>query len=324
MYRTAEFVSPKHPDKICDRISDRILDYCLDLDPNSRVAVETMGGHGHIYVNGEITIEDNDVIPIPHLVEEVLETSDYLKSTQVNIVQQSPEISRGVDKGGAGDQGIMVGYACDENDEYVPEEYRLARSLCRHLYDKFPYDGKTQVTTRGDRNIFVVTSFQNVDRITLHGEVSEWLNSEPYGLMVTHANPAGDWTQGGFDADAGLTGRKLVVDNYGPRVPIGGGAYSGKDPSKVDRSAAYMARHIAKKELIRKGCKEVWVYLSYAIGMKEPLQMTCMDDVGNTWDIPSNYPVYPNEIIDFLELKKPIYYKTSEWGAYGNGFKWDK
>ena len=321
MYRTAEFVSPKHPDKICDRISDRILDYCLDLDPNSRVAVETMGGHGFINVNGEVTINTEKELPINDLVKEVVE-DDY--RIQVKLVQQSPEIGRGVDTGGAGDQGIMVGYACDENDEYVPEEYRLARSLCRHLYDKFPHDGKTQVTTRDDRNLFVITSFQNVNRITLHAEVSEWLKTEDYGLMITHANPAGDWTQGGFDADAGLTGRKLVVDNYGPRVPIGGGAYSGKDPSKVDRSAAYMARHIAKKELIRKGCREVWVYLSYAIGMKEPLQMTCMDDVGNTWDIPSNYPLYPNEIIDFLELKKPIYYKTSEWGAYGNGFKWDK
>ena len=323
MYRTAEFVSPKHPDKICDRISDRILDYCLSEDSNARVAVETMGGHGHIYVNGEITLDSKKEIPIPHLVEEVLGSSDYLRTTQVNIVQQSPEIGRGVDIGGAGDQGIMVGYACDENDEYVPEEYRLARSLCKHLYDKFPYDGKTQVTTRGDKNLFVVTSFQNTDRITLHAEVSEWLKGTGYGLMITHANPAGDWTQGGFDADAGLTGRKLVVDNYGPRVPIGGGAYSGKDPSKVDRSAAYMARHIAKRELIRKKLSECWVYLSYAIGEKEPLQATCTDG-RSTWDIPSFYPIYPNEIIKFLELKKPIYYETSQWGAYGNGFNWDK
>ena len=324
MIRTAEFVSPGHPDKICDRISDKVLDYCIGLDPNARVAIETMGGHGSIYVNGEITMKSTTTIPVPHLVEEVLETTDYLQSTQVNIVQQSPEISRGVDTGGAGDQGIMVGYACDENDEYVPEEYRLSRSLCRHLYDKFPYDGKTQVTTRDDRNIFVVTSFQNVDRVTLHNEVSEWLKTEDYGLMLTHANPAGDWTQGGFDADAGLTGRKLVVDNYGPRVPIGGGAYSGKDPSKVDRSAAYMARHIAVKELKRKGLQECYVYLSYAIGQKEPLQMTCTDGNGNSWDIPSNYPVYPNEIIEFLDLKKSIYYETANWGAYGNGFKWDE
>lgn len=324
MYRTAEFVSPKHPDKICDRISDRILDYCLSEDKNARVAVETMGGHGHIYVNGEITLDSKKEIPIPHLVEEVLGTSDLLRTTQVNIVKQSPEIGRGVDKGGAGDQGIMVGYACDENEEYVPEEYRLARSLCRHLYEKWPHDGKTQVTTRGDGNLFCVASFQNSNKIELHAEISEWLKGTGYGLMVTHANPAGDWTQGGFDADAGLTGRKLVVDNYGPRVPIGGGAYSGKDPSKVDRSAAYMARHIAVKELKRKGLSECWVNLSYAIGEREPLQMTISDGYNNSWEIPSFYPVYPNEIIDHLNLKKPIYYQTSEWGAYGNGFNWDK
>ena len=326
MWRTAEFVSPKHPDKICDRISDRILDYCLEQDRDARVAVETMGGHGHIYVNGEVTIDTKREIPIPHLVDEVLgepEIYDETHSTSVNIVQQSPEIGRGVDVGGAGDQGIMVGYACDENDEYVPEEYRLARSLCKHIYNKFPYDGKTQVTTRDDKNLFVVTSFQNVDRITLHNEVSEWLKGTGYGLMVTHANPAGDWEQGGFDADAGLTGRKLVVDNYGPRVPIGGGAYSGKDPSKVDRSAAYMARHIALKELKRLGLSECWVYLSYAIGEKEPLQSTATDGKA-IWDISDAYPVHPNELIEFLKLKSPIYYETSQWGAYGNGFEWDK
>ena len=261
MYRTAEFVTPKHPDKICDRISDKILDYCLERDPNARVAVETMGGHGNIYVTGEVTMDSKDEIPVIQIVEDVTESTDYLKTTQVNIVQQSPEISRGVDGGGAGDQGIMVGYACDEIDEHVSEEYRLARSLCKYLYELYPYDGKTQVTTRGDRNLFIVSSFQNTNRISLHGKISEWIKNEPYGLMVTHANPAGDWKQGGFDADAGLTGRKLVVDNYGPRVPIGGGAYSGKDPSKVDRSAAYMARHIAVEELKRKGLSECWVML---------------------------------------------------------------
>ena len=323
MYRTAEFVTPKHPDKLCDRISDKILDHCLDLDPNARVAVETMGGHGKIYVTGEVTMDSKDEIPVIQIVEDVTESTDYLKTTQVNIVQQSSEISRGVDGGGAGDQGIMVGYACDENDEHVPEEYRLARSLCKHLYELYPYDGKTQVTTRGDRNLFIVSSFQNTNKISLHGKISEWLKNEPYGLMVTHANPAGDWKQGGFDADVGLTGRKLVVDNYGPRVPIGGGAYSGKDPSKVDRSAAYMARHIAVEELKRKGLSECWVNLSYAIGEKEPLQATCFNEFGS-WDIPSHYPIYPNDIIKFLDLKKPIYYKTSEWGAYGNGFNWDK
>ena len=293
------------------------MDICLEQDSESRVAIETAGGHGSVHLTGEITT--NAELDYESIVKEV----SGIERVTHNIVKQSNFIKQGVDVGGAGDQGIMVGYACDENDEYVPEEYRLARSLCRHLYEKWPYDGKTQVTTRGDGNLFCVASFQNSDKIELHAEISEWLKSEPYGLMVTHANPAGDWTQGGFDADAGLTGRKLVVDNYGPRVPIGGGAYSGKDPSKVDRSAAYMARHIAVKELKRKGLKECWVNLSYAIGEREPLQMTCTDGF-NTWEIPSYYPVYPNEIINHLNLKKPIYYQTSEWGAYGNGFNWDK
>ncbi len=228
MWRTAEFVSPKHPDKICDRISDRILDYCLEQDRDARVAVETMGGHGHIYVNGEVTIDTKKEIPIPHLVDEVLgepEIYDETHSTSVNIVQQSPEIGRGVDVGGAGDQGIMVGYACDENDEYVPEEYRLARSLCRYIYEKFSYDGKTQITTDKYKNItHIVASFQNVSKEELEQLVVEWLDYKVDGITI-HCNPAGDWTQGGFDADAGLTGRKLVVDTYGPRVPIGGGTH---------------------------------------------------------------------------------------------------
>ena len=188
MYRTAEFVSPKHPDKICDRISDKILDYCLERDPNSRVAVETMGGHGHIYVNGEITIKDNDVIPIPHLVEEVLGTSDYLKTTQVNIVQQSPEISRGVDKGGAGDQGIMVGYACNENDEYVPEEYRLARSLCKYLYDLYPYDGKTQVNRSTVNTIAKFDMGPNIKKGDKLGVISGNLRKK-YDLKASSFKP---------------------------------------------------------------------------------------------------------------------------------------
>ena len=322
MIRTAEFVSPGHPDKICDQISDKILDTCLEQDPESRVAIETAGGHGSVHLTGEITT--NAELDYESIVKEV---SGIDKVTH-NVVRQSNEIARGVRVGGAGDQGIMVGYACDENEDNVPHEYYLARKLCKFLYDRFPYDGKTQVTTKNNWITHIVASFQNTKTPELEESVMEWVQYEVNsgrirGLNI-HCNPAGDWYQGGFDADAGLTGRKLVVDNYGPRVPIGGGAYSGKDPSKVDRSAAYMARHIAKKELIRKGCKEVWVYLSYAIGMKEPLQMTCMDDVGNTWDIPSNYPVYPNEIIKFLDLKKPIYYETAHWGAYGNGFEWDK
>ena len=318
MIRTAEFVSPGHPDKLCDRISDKILDTCLEQDPESRVAIETAGGHGLVHLTGEITT--NAELDYESIVKEV---SGIDKVTH-NVVKQSNFIKQGVDVGGAGDQGIMVGYACDENDEYVPQEYYLARNLCRFLYDRFPYDGKTQITADEHWITHIVTSFQNTEKEQLEQSVVEYMDFEVDGIKI-HCNPAGDWEQGGFDADAGLTGRKLVVDNYGPRVPIGGGAYSGKDPSKVDRSAAYMARHIALKELKDRNLSECWVYLSYAIGEKEPLQATASagPSAAATWDISDKYPVYPNEIIDFLELKRPIYYETSQWGAYGNGFKWD-
>ena len=325
MNKTAEFVSPKHPDKLCDRISDTILDYCLTQDPNSRVAVEVQGGHGFININGEITTNIKEELPINDLVEQVVGKGYRI---QVKLIQQSPEISRGVDTGGAGDQGIMVGYACDENDEYMPEEYRLARDLCRYIYNVYQYDGKTQVTLDANKNIIaIVCSFQNAKREQLEQLITEWLDYKVDGIEM-YCNPAGDWEQGGFDADAGLTGRKLVVDNYGPRVPIGGGAYSGKDPSKVDRSAAYMARHIAVKELKDKQLKECWVYLSYAIGRKEPLQATVkvrtQTNTFGSYDLPDEYSVHPNDIIKELDLRKPIYYETSQWGAYGNGFNWDK
>ena len=318
MIRTSEFVSPGHPDKICDRISDKILDACLEQDSESRVAIETAGGHGQVHLTGEITT-NAEPLNYQGIVKEVCGEEIY---TTTNIVEQSNFIKQGVDVGGAGDQGIMVGYACDENDEYVPQEYYLARDLCRFLYERFPYDGKTQITTNDHWITHIVTSFQSVEKEQLEQSVVEWMDFEVDAIKI-HCNPAGDWTQGGFDADAGLTGRKLVVDNYGPRVPIGGGAYSGKDPSKVDRSAAYMARHIALKELKRLGLSECWVYLSYAIGEKEPLQSTATDGKA-IWDISDAYPVHPNEIIEFLKLKNPIYYETSQWGAYGNGFGWDK
>jgi len=329
MRKTAEFVSPKHPDKLCDRISDNILDYCLTQDPNSRVAIEVQGGHGFININGEITTNIKSELPINDLVEEVV-GNEY--RIQVKITQQSSEIAQGVDTGGAGDQGIMIGYACNDNDEMVPEEYRLARDLCRYIYDSHEYDGKTQVTIDSENNItHIVASFQNTPYEELDHRTYEWLENQgvnPHSI-TRYLNPAGDWEQGGFDADAGLTGRKLVVDNYGPRVPIGGGAYSGKDPSKVDRSAAYMARYIAVQEL--KFCNkvdsddtEIYCQLSYAIGRKEPIQAVCWNQDGESWNVEDHYEVYPNDIIEFLDLKKPIYYETAHWGAYGNGFKWDE
>jgi S-adenosylmethionine synthetase len=185
---------------------------------------------------------------------------------QTTIVQQSKEIARGVDTGGAGDQGIMLGYATSETANFMPQEYELARGLCQKIYASFPFDGKVQVTMEQNRPTVVVASFQNASKEALTQLVSSSIEAEKYLI-----NPAGDWGTGGFDADTGLTGRKLVVDSYGPRVAPGGGAFSGKDYTKVDRSGAYMARRIAVDLLLQKGAKEVLVKLAYAIGVKDPV-----------------------------------------------------
>ena len=260
-YRTAESVSPKHPDKLCDQISDAILDAYLAGDPNARVAVETVGGHGKVFVVGEVTATDHiEVEPIVKRIAGDVEV-------EVRLVRQSPEIAHGVDTGGAGDQGIMVGYACDETEELLPLEVVLARKLNQYLYERWPFDGKTQVTLKDGDIVAVVASFQNAPHDELKKAVKDWLKDQKTGESVRiHANPAGDWHVGGFDADTGLTGRKLVVDNYGPHIPIGGGCYSGKDASKVDRSAAYMARKIARDYLKQRKAREVYCYLAYAIG----------------------------------------------------------
>jgi len=319
MIRTAECVSPHHPDKICDRVSDAILDECLFQDPNSRVAVETMGGHRKIIIMGEITTDAE--VDFEKVVRSVYNDIDEIS---VNIVKQSNFISQGVDVGGAGDQGIMVGYACNENESMIPQELYLARQLCRLLYEKFPYDGKTQVTLDSGEICAVVASFQNAPTVELRTMIEAWLDAlgeDAYTIDVEiHANPAGDWEVGGFDADTGLTGRKLVVDNYGPRVPIGGGAFSGKDPSKVDRSAAYMARRAAVDYLKEHDASEVYVYLAYAIGHPAPVQATAIVD-GSSHDV-TGYDLSPAGIASLLELKSPRYRQTAEWGHFGNGFIW--
>lgn len=207
MLKTAECVSPRHPDKLCDRISDAILDAYLEQDPKSRVAVETVGSHGRIFVTGEVTTLAKDV-DVVKIVEEIA-GSGYL--IDVHIVKQSPEIAQGVDVGGAGDQGIMTGYATRETDTYMPKEYELARNLCQKVYEKYPYDGKTQVTINSEGEVTsVVCSFQNAPG----EELSKLVKSIIPDVKEYHINPAGDWNQGGFDADAGLTGRKIIVDNY--------------------------------------------------------------------------------------------------------------
>lgn len=319
-YKTAESVSPKHPDKLCDRISDAILDAYLARDPDARVAAETCGGHGVVFVTGEITSTAKDV-DIEKIVKRIAGED---VEVHTKIVKQSPEIAQGVDTGGAGDQGIMIGFACDETPEMLPREVVLARRLNQYIYDKNPYDGKTQVTIAPDGSIdSIVASFQNVSHDELEKTVRKFITDNKLkGRLELHINPAGDWNQGGFDADTGLTGRKLIVDNYGPRVAIGGGCYSGKDPSKVDRSAAYMARRIAVDYLRKRDAKEVLVRLAYAIGYADPLEKTVIID-GKPEEI-EGYGLTPNGIIKFLDLKRPIYEETAEYGHYGEGFDWDK
>ena len=319
-YRTAESVSPKHPDKLCDRISDAILDAYLKEDPNARVAAEACGGHGVVFVTGEITSSANEV-DVENIVHRI--AGDDVE-VHTKIVKQSPEIAAGVDTGGAGDQGIMIGFACDETPEMLPREVVLARRLNQFIYKKYPYDGKTQVTIAPNGSIdSIVASFQNVSHEDLEKIVQEFIAKEKLaGKLELHLNPAGDWHQGGFDADTGLTGRKLIVDNYGPRVAIGGGCYSGKDPSKVDRSAAYMARRIAVDYLRKRKAHEVLVRLAYAIGYAEPLEKTVIID--GEPEVIEGYDLTPRGIIECLDLKRPIYEKTAEYGHYGEGFDWDK
>ncbi len=308
---TAEFVSPKHPDKQCDVIADSILDAYLKKDPESRVAVEIMGGHKLITINGEVTSKAN-----PQLEKIVKDIVGKGYKIIINISKQSPEIARGVDTGGAGDQGIMIGYACNETKNLLPLEYELARNLCMEIYKKYPYDGKTQVTIENKKVKTVVASFQNTKSPELLKLVKKIIKAEEYLI-----NPAGEWKQGGFDADTGLSGRKIVIDNYGPRVPIGGGSFSGKDYTKVDRSGAYVARKIAVDYLKKYNAKEVLVKLAYAIGKQNPVMNIALVD-GKEVSI-DDYDLSPLGIRTLLRLDKIKFAKTSVGGHFGRGFEWD-
>ena len=288
--RTAEFVSPKHPDKMCDIIADSLLDTYLAGDPKSRVAAEIMGGHGHITLSGEVTsATDVDIAKVVHgIVGDSYEVHAYL-------VKQSPEIAQGVDTGGAGDQGIMIGYATRETAEFMPREYALARELCKKIYAVYPYDGKTQVTIDGDRITCVVASFQNSKTPDLLKLAQGAITADEYLI-----NPAGEWNMGGFDADSGISGRKIVIDNYGPEIGVGGGSFSGKDLTKVDRSGAYIARRIAvdylKKMPAARVCR---VKLAYAIGKAQPVMAVAEVD-GVTMPV-EGYDLTPAGIAAFLK-----------------------
>ena len=310
--KTAEFVSPGHPDKICDFIADSILDAYLEGDKNSRCGIEVMGGHNLITINGEVT---SRVHPdLESLIKKIVGV-DY--KIIINLSKQSPEIAQGVDTGGAGDQGIMKGYATAETKSFLPREYELAQNLCKKVYEKYPYDGKTQVTLDGDVVKTVVVSFQNSKNKELLPLVKSIIKAEEYLI-----NPAGEWHQGGFDADTGLSGRKLVIDNYGPEIPIGGGSFSGKDYTKVDRSGAYMARKIAL-DFVRAGiAKEVYVKLAYAIGEKDPVMAVAVLD-GKETKI-EDYDLTPNGIRKLLKLDNVKFVETSKWGHFGNPeFPWE-
>ena len=316
-YKTAESVSPKHPDKLCDSISDAILDAYLKLDPQARVAVETVGGHGEVFVVGEVTAKHK--VKIEPIVRRLAGNDVVIRH---KIVHQSPEIASGVDTGGAGDQGIMVGYATAETPELLPLEVVLARRLNQYLFERWPHDGKTQVTLKDGKIVALVASFQHAEGTELEHAVKDWLAGQPHHKDVKiYANPSGDWEQGGFDADSGLTGRKLVIDNYGPQIPIGGGAFSGKDATKVDRSAAYMARRIAVDYIKKHKAREVFCYLAYAIGVAQPVEATVVVD-GKYHNV-EGYDLTPKGIIKHLNLRKPQYEQTARYGHFGNGFAWD-
>ena len=308
--RTCEFVSPKHPDKLCDFIADSILDAYLDGDNKSRVAVELLGGHGKIFVSGEVTSAAD--VDVSALVKNIVGKGYEIA---INISKQSPEISRGVDTGGAGDQGIMNGYATAETETFMPLEYESSRKLCQDIYKEYPFDGKTQVTIEDGRVTAAVASFQNTKTKELEELVRSLIKADLYLI-----NPAGEWGMGGFDADSGLSGRKIVIDNYGPEIGVGGGSFSGKDPTKVDRSAAYMCRRIAVDLLKKNKAQKVRTKLAYAIGVKDPVMAVAEID-GEVTPI-EDYDVTPRGIISFLQLDRPIYAETAKWGHHGRGFSW--
>jgi len=320
---TAESVAVGHPDKVCDQISDAILDACLKVDPNSRVAIETMGGHGCVHIMGEITSHANPNYAL--IAKKVYKDCGYKDKVKVfvNVVKQSPQIKAGVDIGGAGDQGIMIGYACDETKEMIPLEVLMSRQLTKAMG---ACDGKSQVTLNGKKIEKIITSVCGEKyQKKLIDLLAKWGIKD--GDKRWLKNPAGKWTIGGFMADTGLTGRKLIVDNYGPNISIGGGSFSGKDATKVDRSAAYMARKVAVDLLKKYKAQKVFVKLAYAIGVAKPVMATAELHFKNkpTKFIShiEGYDLTPAGIIKYLNLQKPIFRETAKYGHFGNGFKWD-
>ncbi len=336
---TAESVTSGHPDKICDQISDAVLDACLEQDPTSRVAIETFGSHELLVVGGEVTTNANvDYESIARKTYKDIGYDDELKVI-VNVIQQSPDIAMGVNTGGAGDQGIMYGFATSETPEYMPEGSILTHKLARQLETvrrRNPFlrpDGKTQVTIVDGKLATILVSTQHTSDIS-HNKLRELITREVVEPIVGDisnidilVNPTGQFITGGFVADTGLTGRKIVVDTYGGIIPHGGGCFSGKDATKVDRSAAYMARYVAKSLVAGGYGKECLVSVAYAIGKADPLMIKAVNEKGEDLSdlVKKNFDFKPLVIIEKLGLRRPIYFKTAVYGHFGKeGLPWEE
>ena len=329
---TVESVTSGHPDKVCDQISDAILDACLAQDPASRVAVESFGGHGFVVVGGEVTT--NAKVDYEAVARKVYKDIGYDQDLKflINIVQQSPDIAMGVDTGGAGDQGIMYGYATGENKEMLPDAVVKVHALAKGLENLrrqglcwIKPDGKTQITVVDGKIKTVLVSTQHCEEISkekikenLIEKLIKPVIGDIFGIEIL-VNPTGRFVQGGFEADTGLTGRKIMVDTYCGLIPHGGGCFSGKDPTKVDRSGAYMARFVAKNLVANGFAKECLVSVAYAIGRAEPLMIEAVNEKGeNISNIAQNsFDFKPQSIINTLNLRRPVYFKTAAYGHFG-------
>jgi len=361
---TSESVTEGHPDKVCDQISDAILDDIIAEDPNCRVACETLATTGLVVVAGEITTEV--YVEIPDVVRRVIRDIGYDSSDMgfdwescgvlTSIHKQSPDIAIGVDPGGAGDQGLMFGYACTETDVLMPMPIVFAHALTRRLsqvrkegvLNFLRPDGKSQVTIEYRDNSpirieAVVVSSQHSPEVTekqiRESVIEEVIRKTLPGDMLDEntkyfVNPTGRFVVGGPMGDTGLTGRKIIVDTYGGQGSHGGGAFSGKDPSKVDRSASYLARYIAKNIVAADLAERCEVQLAYAIGVADPVSVM-INSFGTAKMPPDNiakavrdvFPLKPREIIEALDLLRPIYEKTAVYGHFGRKepeFTWEK
>jgi S-adenosylmethionine synthetase len=361
---TSESVTEGHPDKVCDQISDAVLDSVLSVDPTGRVACESMVKDHTVYVMGETTSSAKP--DIDKLVRDMVRQIGYVDPTggftadtcevTVNLTSQSGDIAQGVDTGGAGDQGLMFGYACDETDELMPFPIMMAHKLCmrlaetrkKNILDFVRPDGKSQVTVEYDgqtpvRVDAVVISTQHAasaSNETIREGVLECVIKPvlPAHMLDKntkyHINPTGRFVTGGPVGDSGLTGRKIIVDTYGGSAHHGGGCFSGKDPTKVDRSAAYVARYIAKNIVAAGLAQRVEIQLAYAIGVAEPVSVMVntfgTGKVGNAKlveMIRKHFNLTPRGIIESLNLRRPIYKKTAAYGHFGRSepeFFWEK